>query len=45
METIEKATGKSISRIETTDLDVMEEVRTHHRLHAFTAPHANVCSK
>jgi hypothetical protein len=27
MEVIEKATGKSIIRIETTDLDVMEEVR------------------
>jgi hypothetical protein len=27
MEAIEKATGKSIIRIETTDLDVMEEVR------------------
>lgn len=29
MEAIEKATGKSITRIETTDLDVMEEVRTY----------------
>jgi len=28
MEAIEKATGKAIIRIETTDLDVMEEVRT-----------------
>lgn len=27
MEMIEKATGKGITRIETTDLDVMEEVR------------------
>ncbi len=27
MEEIEKATGKGITRIETTDLDVMEEVR------------------
>jgi hypothetical protein len=27
MEVIEKATGKGITRIETTDLDVMEEVR------------------
>lgn len=27
MEAIEKATGKAIVRIETTDLDVMEEVR------------------
>jgi len=27
MEAIEKATGKAIIRIETTDLDVMEEVR------------------
>jgi superfamily II DNA/RNA helicase len=35
MEAIEKATGKGITRIETTDLDVMEEVRTNHRLHAF----------
>jgi hypothetical protein len=26
MEEIEKATGKGITRIETTDLDVMEEV-------------------
>ena len=42
MEAIEKATGKSITRIETNDLDVMEEVRTYHRLHAFTAPHAIV---
>jgi hypothetical protein len=42
MEAIEKATGKSITRIETTDLDVMEEVRTYRRLPAFTAPHASV---
>jgi hypothetical protein len=35
MEAIEKATGKAIKRIETTDLDVMEEVRTYHRLHVF----------
>lgn len=35
METIEKATGKSITRIETTDLDVMEEVRTTPRFRAF----------
>jgi hypothetical protein len=27
MEAIENATGKSIIRIETTDLDIMEEVR------------------
>lgn len=35
MEAIEKATGKSITRIETTDLDVMEEVRTSPRLPTF----------
>jgi hypothetical protein len=32
MEMIEKATGKAIIRIETTDLDVMEEVRAFHEL-------------
>lgn len=45
MEVIEKATGKSITRIATTDLDVMEEVRTYHRLDVLTAPNANVRSK
>jgi superfamily II DNA/RNA helicase len=33
MESIEKATGKSIIRIETTDLDIMEEVRFTNFLH------------
>ena len=32
MEVIEKATGKGITRIETTDLDVMEEVRVVFRI-------------
>jgi hypothetical protein len=32
MESIEKATGKSIIRIETTDLDIMEEVCALHEL-------------
>ena len=41
MEAIEKATGKSITRVDTKDLDLMEEVRTYHRLRAFTAPHAS----
>ncbi len=31
MEAIEKATGKHITRIDTTDIDVMEEVSTFHR--------------
>jgi hypothetical protein len=34
MEVIEKATGKGITRIETTDLDVMEEVRVVFRISA-----------
>jgi ATP-dependent RNA helicase DDX19/DBP5 len=37
METIEKSTGKAIIRIETTDLDVMEEVRTSYLVSILTA--------
>jgi hypothetical protein len=41
MEMIEKATGKAIIRIETTDLDVMEEVRAFLNSYLRCA-HANI---
>jgi len=37
MEAIEKSTGKAIIRIETTDLDVMEEVRISNQVPILTA--------
>ena len=36
MEAIEKSTGKAIIRIETTDLDVMEEVRISNQVPILT---------
>jgi superfamily II DNA/RNA helicase len=43
MEEIEKATGKGITRIETTDLDVMEEVLWFFEfLPCFDGAHSNI---
>jgi ATP-dependent RNA helicase DDX19/DBP5 len=42
MEAIEKSTGKAIIRIETTDLDVMEEVRTSYLVSNLGGTHTNV---
>ena len=39
MEAIEKSTGKAIIRIETTDLDVMEEVRRSYLVSIWRCSH------